>query len=75
MAVYGAARTRPAVRTVRLPALRVPALASVRQVALTVSGLGCLTGAAWTVGMGFGLAAGGVSLLLLNWLSGDGGGS
>lgn len=75
MAVYGAARTRPAVRTLRLPALRVPTLSSVRQWTFTVGGLGCLTGAAWTIGLGIGLAAGGVSLLLLNWLSGDGGGS
>ncbi len=74
MTTYSATRARPAVRTVRLPTLRLPTLASVRQVALTVGGLGCLSGAAWTAATWAGLAATGVSLLLVNWLSGDGGG-
>lgn len=62
-------RPVPKVRTIRLPALRLPALASFRQAVLTVGGFGSLTGAAWTQGLGWGLAAGGVSLLLLEWLS------
>jgi hypothetical protein len=73
MATYQATRARPSVRTVRLPVLRLPTLASVRQVALTVGGLGCLTAAAWTVALGFGLAAAGVSCLVINFLSTDGG--
>lgn len=74
MAVYQGTRVRPATRTIRLPVLRLPTLATVRQVALTVGGLGCLSVAAGMLAIPAGVAAAGVSLLLVNWLSGDGGG-
>lgn len=64
-----ATTARPRARTIRLPAIRIPALTGLRQAVLTVGGFGSLTAAAWTSGLGWGLAAGGVSLLLLEWLS------
>jgi hypothetical protein len=59
------------VKTVRLPTIRVPTLRSLRGVVLTVGGLGLLTAAAWDWTRIAGLAAGGVSLLIVNWLSSE----
>lgn len=47
-------------------------LRQLRRVALTVSGLACLVSGAFTLGLGWGLAATGVALLTLEALSGDG---
>lgn len=52
----------------------VAALPRARTAVLSVAGFGCLTAAAWTVGTGAGLAAAGVSLLVLEYLANDGGG-
>lgn len=41
-----------------------------RPALLTMGGLGCLTAAAWTIHTAAGLTAAGVSLLLLEWLTG-----
>jgi hypothetical protein len=41
--------------------------AGAQPVALSVAGLGCLSGAAYVVNLAAGLAATGVSLLLLEW--------
>lgn len=50
--------------------LRVPRLDALRPALLTIGGLGALTAAAWdAAGTAAGLAAGGVSLLLLEWLT------
>jgi len=40
-------------------------------VTLSVAGLALLTAAAWTVGMGWGLAAGGLSCFILEWRIGE----
>lgn len=59
-------------RTLRLPALRLPSMRSVREWVLTTGGLGSLTAGAWTaLGLWAGLLAAGISLLLLNWLAGE----
>lgn len=42
-------------------------LAGARPLALSVAGLGCLSGAAFAVNLAAGLAATGLSLLLLEW--------
>lgn len=56
--------------------LRVPGRAAVRglrQVLLTVGGLGMLTSAAYVAaGLAAGLAAAGVSMLVLEWLTSPG---
>lgn len=49
-----------------------PLWARVRTAALTVGGLGCLTAAAWTMALPAGLAAAGVSLFALEYLTNDG---
>lgn len=46
-----------------------------RAAALTVGGFGCLVAAAWTLHPVAGLAAAGVSLLLLEWLTQPSGGN
>ena len=48
-----------------------PTWATLRTLTLSTAGLGCLTAAAWTVHIAAGLAAAGVSLLLVEWLTGD----
>lgn len=45
--------------------------AAARTPVLALAGFGCLTAAAWAVAVPLGLAAAGVSLLLLEVLSGD----
>ena len=76
-------RARPARATRRRPLLTVLAVAAARLVvatsrartaAMSVAGFGCLTMAAWTVSTSLGLAAAGVSLLVLEYLTNDGGG-
>lgn len=47
----------------------VPTLRTLREVGLTVAGLGSLTAAAWRWNLIAGLAALGLSLLLLEWLT------
>jgi hydrogenase/urease accessory protein HupE len=55
----------------RLAARLVVALPRARTAALSVGGFGCLTAAAWMVAVPAGLAAAGVSLLVLEYLSGE----
>lgn len=43
----------------------------IRTATLTTGGLGFLSAAAWTVHLALGLAAVGISLLVLEWLSED----
>lgn len=52
---------------------RLPGFAALRTAVLAVGGLGCLSAAAWLVAVPFGLAAAGLSLLVLEWLTGKGG--
>jgi len=49
--------------------LTLPQVTTIREVALTVGGLGLLSAAAWVLALPAGLAASGVSLLLLEWLT------
>jgi len=57
-------------KTVRLPAIKVPTLRTFREIGLTVSGLGLLTAGAWNgLGLWAGLVAGGLSCLILEYLS------
>jgi hydrogenase/urease accessory protein HupE len=58
----------------RLAARVVVALPRARTAALSVGGFGCLVTAAWMVAVPAGLAAAGVSLLVLEYLSGEEGG-
>jgi hypothetical protein len=46
----------------------LPFLAVALRLLLVVGGLGMLTAAAWALALPAGLAAGGVSLLLLEWI-------
>lgn len=48
-------------------------LVRLRREVLTVAGLACLAGAAWTAGLAAGLAATGVALLVLEFLTSDAG--
>lgn len=49
---------------------RVPTVRGLRQLATNVAGLGLLSAAAWHgLGVAAGLAAAGVSVLVLGWLS------
>ena len=48
---------------------RLPQPKTVRATLLTIGGLGLLSAAAWTLATAAGLAAAGVSLLLLEWLT------
>ena len=61
-------RTPLLTRVAKLAAHTLPSWSALRMFVLTVAGLGLLTGAAWTVCLALGLAAAGVSLLLLEWL-------
>jgi hypothetical protein len=74
-------RARPA-RAARRPLLATLAVLAARVVAavprartalLSVAGFGCLTAAAWSIAVPAGLAAAGVSLLVLEYLADDGG--
>mgnify|MGYP000683231453 CR=1 FL=1 len=63
-------RTPYTVRAARWLARRLPRWAAVRTAILSISGFGLLTTAAWTVHIAAGLAAAGISLLILEALSG-----
>ena len=64
-------RTPLLARAGRLAARVLPTWQSTRTFILHVAGFGCLSYAAWQVSMAFGLAAAGVSLLILEWLTGS----
>ncbi|MET8864660.1 hypothetical protein ABZW11_17120 [Nonomuraea sp. NPDC004580] len=73
------ARAARAARAPRVPytvraalwlARRLPSWAAIRTLLLSVAGFGLLTAAAWTLHMAAGLAVGGISLLVLEALSG-----
>jgi len=64
-------RTPLTVRAARWLARRLPAWHAVRTLLLSVAGFGMLTAAAWMLHVAAGLAAGGVSLLVLEALSGS----
>lgn len=49
--------------------IRLPKLDSVRSTVLTLGGLGALSTSAWMLATPAGVAAAGVSLLLLEWLT------
>ena len=59
------------VRTARWLARRLPAWAALRTALLSIAGFGLLTAAAWTLHLAAGLAVGGISLLILEALSGS----
>lgn len=65
-----APRTPLTVRAARLLARRLPAWTAIRTLLLSVAGFGLLTAAAWTLHIAAGLAVGGISLLILEALSG-----
>lgn len=65
-------RTPLLVRAVRLAAKVLPRWATIRTAALSVTGFGLLTAAAWTLHLTAGLAVAGVSLLILEALTGGG---
>lgn len=70
-----AAKPRPprvplTIRAARFAARRLPRWRTIRTAVLSVAGFGMLTAAAWTLHLAAGLAAGGVSLLILEALSG-----
>jgi hypothetical protein len=58
------------VRVARWLARRLPAWHALRTLLLSVAGFGCITAAAWTLHVAAGLAVAGVSLLVLEALSG-----
>lgn len=58
------------VRAARFLARRLPAWAAIRTLLLSLAGFGMLTAAAWQLHTAAGLAVGGVSLLILESLSG-----
>lgn len=58
------------VRAARWLARRLPSWAALRTLLLSVAGFGMLTAAAWTLHLAAGLAVGGISLLILESLSG-----
>ncbi len=58
------------VRAARAAARLLPRWAAIRTLVLSVAGLGLLTAAAWTLHLAAGLAVAGVSLLILEALSG-----
>jgi hypothetical protein len=77
---YRAERTARPVRAPRIPLLvRVGRLAArvlprwkqFRTTVLHLAGFGLLTAAAWTIALPLGLAAGGLSLLVLDYLAGE----
>lgn len=49
----------------------LPRAATVRTAVLSLIGFGCLTAAAWVVALPLGLAAAGVSVLLIEYLTGE----
>lgn len=63
-------RTPLTVRAARVLARRLPSWAALRTLLLSIGGFGMLTAAAWTLHVAAGLAAAGVSLLILEALSG-----
>ena len=63
-------RTPILVKAGRLAARALPRWETFRRAALSVGGFGLLTAAAWTISLGLGLAAAGVSLLVLEMLLG-----
>lgn len=65
------ARRRPLLTTLAVLAARVVAAAPrARTLVMSVTGFGCLVSAAWvTFGVGAGLAATGLSVLVLEWLT------
>lgn len=66
-------RTPLLVHAARLAARVLPRAGQLRRAALSLGGFGCLTAAAWTVAMPLGLAAAGISALLVEYLTSDGG--
>lgn len=88
MEAFKAARDTRTVRT-RRPALavlgaglvalasvlgrRLPSFAALRTTVLAIGGFGCLATAAWMVAVPLGVAAAGLALLVLEFLSGKGG--
>jgi hypothetical protein len=64
-------RTPLLVRAARTAARLLPTWRKVRTTALSLAGFGCLTAAAWTLALPLGLAAAGVSVLLIEYLTGD----
>jgi hypothetical protein len=71
LAVVPAPRREPILAVAgRLLARGLHVLPKLRTAALTVGGFGCLTAAAWLVAVPLGLVAAGVSLLVLEWLTG-----
>ena len=66
-------RTPLLVRAARAAARLLPRWRQVRTVTLSLAGFGLLSAAAWTVALPLGLAAAGISVLLLEHLTaGDG---
>lgn len=57
-------------RAGNLAAKALPRWDTIRRAALSLGGLGGLTAAAWTVALPLGLTAAGLSLLVLEWLTG-----
>lgn len=64
------ARTPLLVRAARLAARTLPTWRRARTAALSLAGFGLLTAAAWTIALPLGLAAAGVSVLLIEYLTG-----
>jgi hypothetical protein len=64
-------RTPYTVRAARVLARLLPRWAALRTLLLSVAGFGLLTAAAWYIAVPLGLAVGGISLLVLEALSGD----
>lgn len=64
-------RTPYTVRAARVLARLLPRWAALRTLLLSVAGFGLLTAAAWCIAVPLGLAVGGISLLVLEALSGD----
>lgn len=58
------------VRAARLLARRLPSWNAIRTLLLSLAGFGMLTAAAWQLHVAAGLAVGGISLLILEALSG-----
>jgi hypothetical protein len=66
-------RTPLLVRAGRLAARVLPSVKALRRAVLSLAGFGCLTAAAWLVALPLGLAAAGISVLFIEYLtSGDG---
>ncbi|WP_084965267.1 hypothetical protein [Thermoactinospora rubra] len=63
-------RTPYTVRAARWLARRLPRWHTIRTLTLSTAGFGLLTAAAWTLHIAAGLAAAGISLLVLEALSG-----